>query len=73
MNADGALIHVVDDDDSFRTAVARLLRAAGFGLHQSRATRGTGSDSSSAKFRCSVQSASLPSRLWRHLGPGPRI
>jgi FixJ family two-component response regulator len=27
---DAPLIHVVDDDDSFRTAVARLLRASGY-------------------------------------------
>lgn len=30
MNADAPVIHVVDDDASFRTAVARLLKAAGY-------------------------------------------
>jgi len=30
MSASPALVHVVDDDASFRTAVARLLRAAGY-------------------------------------------
>jgi len=37
MSASPALVHVVDDDASFRTAVARLLRAAGYqvALYQS--------------------------------------
>jgi FixJ family two-component response regulator len=30
MEAQAAVIHVVDDDESFRTAVSRLLRAAGY-------------------------------------------
>ncbi len=30
MTAGAAVIHVVDDDDSFRTAVSRLLKAAGY-------------------------------------------
>lgn len=30
MNARSAIVHVVDDDDSFRTAIQRLLRAAGY-------------------------------------------
>src|SRR4029077_7258238 len=30
MTSSSPLVHVVDDDDSVRTAVARLLRAAGF-------------------------------------------
>jgi FixJ family two-component response regulator len=30
MNAAAPLIHVVDDNSSFRTAVIRLLRAAGY-------------------------------------------
>jgi FixJ family two-component response regulator len=28
----GAIIHVVDDDEDFRVAISRLLRAAGFGV-----------------------------------------
>jgi FixJ family two-component response regulator len=37
MRSAAPLIHVVDDDDGFRTAVARLLRAAGYdvALHES--------------------------------------
>jgi RNA polymerase sigma factor (sigma-70 family) len=39
MTAETPIIHVVDDDASFRTAVARLLRASGYqvALHQSAA------------------------------------
>ncbi len=32
MNASSAVIHVVDDDESFRTAVSRMLRAAGYAV-----------------------------------------
>lgn len=32
MTGDAPLIHVVDDDDSFRTALTRLLRAAGYAV-----------------------------------------
>src|SRR5687767_4183968 len=37
MRSAAPLIHVVDDDDGFRTAVARLLRASGYdvALHES--------------------------------------
>ena len=33
MNASIGVVHVVDDDDSLRTAVSRLLRAAGYEVH----------------------------------------
>ncbi len=34
MKASGPIIHVVDDDASFRTATARLLKAAGYEVAQ---------------------------------------